>query len=232
MRLALEKVVIRHGAWSLSCNATFTPGVHLITGRIGAGKSSLAEVMTGVVQPAEGRVFRDGIQDTMLSLQFPEYQITQRTVHAEAASWGVDPDHVLTRAGLSDQSERDPLTLSRGEQKRLHLNCILAGDHDLLVLDEPLSSLDCVEKTQICKRLGGRRDGITILFTHEQWTFPRVDMIWEIRNHQLVCCGPVPEGIRSWQTAPPPVLMLLRAGVLPENLTPEDLKEAACRING
>ncbi|WP_440951111.1 ATP-binding cassette domain-containing protein [Methanosphaerula subterraneus] len=232
MRLTLEKVVIRHEDWSLSCDATFTPGVHLITGRIGAGKSSLAEVMTGVVQPAEGRVVRDGIQDTMLSLQFPEYQITQRTIHAEAASWGVDPDHVLTRAGLSDQSERDPLTLSRGEQKRLHLNCILARDHDLLVLDEPLSSLDCVEKTQICKRLGARQDRITILFTHEQWTFPRIDRIWEIRNHQLVCCGPVPEGIRSWQTAPPPVLMLLRAGVLPENLTPEDLKEAACRING
>lgn len=232
MRLTLEKVVIRHEGWSLLCNATFTPGVHLITGRIGAGKSSLAEVMTGVVQPAEGKVVRDGIQKTMLSLQFPEYQITQRTILAEAASWGVDPDRVLIRAGLAGQEKRDPLTLSRGEQKRLHLNCILAGDHNLLVLDEPLSSLDCVEKKQICERLGGRRDGITILFTHEQWTFPKIDMIWEIRDNQLVCCGPVPEGIRTWQTAPPPVLMLLRAGVLPENLTPENLKEAACRING
>jgi len=232
MQLSLEKVVIRHEDWALSCDATFTPGVHLITGRIGVGKSSLAEVMTGVSRPAEGRVVREGIGKTMLSLQFPEYQITQRTIHGEAASWGVDPDRVLAVAGLTGQEERDPLSLSRGEQKRLHLNCILAGDHDLLVLDEPLSSLDCVEKKLICQRLGGRRDGITILFTHEQWTFPKIDMIWEIRDHHLICCGPAPEGIRAWQTAPPPVKMLLRAGVLPGNLTPEDLKEAACRING
>ncbi|ACL16360.1 ATP-binding cassette domain-containing protein [Methanosphaerula palustris] len=232
MHLTLEKVVIRHEDWSLSCDATFTPGVHLITGRIGAGKSSLAEVMTGVAQPAEGRVRLDGIKKTMLSLQFPEYQITQRTLHAEATSWGIDPDLILAEARLTGLEQRDPLTLSRGEQKRLQLTCILASDHDLLVLDEPLSSLDCMEKERVCRRLGERQSRITILFTHEQWTFPRVDMIWEIRDHQLVCCGPVPEGIKTWQTAPPPVLMLLRAGVVPENLTPEDLKEAACRING
>lgn len=232
MYLSLEKVVIRHGDWSLSCDGIFTPGVHLITGRIGAGKSSLAEVMTGVAQPVEGRVVREGIGETMLSLQFPEYQITQRTVRAEAGSWGIDPERALTEARLIGMEERDPLTLSRGEQKRLHLTCILAGDHDLLVLDEPLSSLDCVEKEQVCKRLGRRGNGITILFTHEQWTFPKVDMIWEIRGHQLVCCGPVPEGMKEWRTAPPPVKVLLHAGVLPTNLTPEDLKEAACRING
>lgn len=232
MQLTLEKIVIRHGDWTLSCDATFTPGVHLITGRIGAGKSSLAEVISGVSRPAEGRVLLEGINKTMLSLQFPEYQITQRTVHAEAASWGVDPDRVIAGARLTGMEERDPLSLSRGEQKRLHLTCILAGDHDLLVLDEPLSSLDCVEKEHVCERLGERPDGITILFTHEQWIFPKVDMIWEIRNHYLVCCGPVPGGIRAWQTAPPPVQMLLHAGVLPENLTPKDLKEAACRING
>jgi len=232
MELTLKRIVIRHGDWSLTCDATFTPGLHLVTGRIGAGKSSLAEVMTGVAQPAEGSVHRDGIRHAMLSLQFPEYQITQRTVHSEAASWGVDPNLVLRRAGLEDQRDRDPLTLSRGELRRLHLNCILAGDHDLLVLDEPLSSLDCVEKRSICERLGRQTDRITILFTHEQWIFPRIDRVWEIRDHRLISCGPVPEGFREWQTAPPPVLMLLKAGVVPKNLTPEDLMEASCRING
>ena len=79
--------------------------------------------------------------------------------------------------------------IRRGELNRLHLACILAKNHDLLLLDEPFSSLDCEEKAKLCARIGKMSRGITIIFTHEQEILPRVTRIWEIVDGMLVDCG-------------------------------------------
>ena len=119
--------------------------------------------------------------------------------------------------------------LSRGELKRLHLACVLANPYDLLILDEPFSSLDVCEKQRICTCLSGRSRGITILFTHEQTIFPRIGHIWEIHEGALRYCGSPPDGLFNWHHAPRVIRNLIAAGKTPQNITPVDLTEAACR---
>ncbi len=70
---------------------------------------------------------------------------------------------------------------------------------------------------------------MTIIFTHEQVYFPRVDRIWEIQDGFLHDCGPVPSAFPRWDQAPRFLKDLIRKGRIPANLRQEDLREAACR---
>jgi energy-coupling factor transport system ATP-binding protein len=165
----------------------------------------------------------------MISFQFPEYHITRSTVGEECRSWGLDPDIVLSKVNLSGKRDCSPHLLSRGELKRLHLECVLSRNYDLLVLDEPFSSLDCREKVSVCNDISSRVSGITIIFTHEQSIFPRIDYLWEIRNGSLVYCGRPPIALSLWRNAPRIITNLIAAGKIPRNISPDDLVEAACR---
>ena len=231
MKLSINGLVVKQaeGDWALTAQAIFSEGIHLVSGDVGSGKTTLALALAGLVPPAAGSVERDGIQSSMLSFQFPEYHVTGLTVREECASWGVEPENVLAAAHLAGKEDLSPVRLSRGELKRLHLACLLGKEYDLLILDEPFSSLDCREKVRICRELSEKKQGILILFTHEQVIFPRVDHIWEIESGRLEYRGRVPDALRLWQHAPKLVRDLFAAGIVPENISPDDLVEAACR---
>jgi len=230
--LIFDGVRAARGDFVLSATGTFGPGVHLVSGRVGSGKSTFASLAAGISSPDSGRVERTGVRRAMLSLQFPEWHLTGLTLAGEVRSYGLEPAPVLAEAGLFGRAEDDPLALSRGELRRLHLACIRAGDWDLLILDEPFSGLDCREKLGFCRWIGGRRTGIVIVCTHEAQVLPRVDRLWELRGGDLVELGPVPEAIPRWGLAPPAVRALVAGGQVPSNLAPEDLEEAACRTRG
>jgi energy-coupling factor transport system ATP-binding protein len=230
VHLDLDKVVIRRGKWSIAADGVFDKGVHLISGDVGSGKSTLGLFLAGLITAESGSIRREGITSTMISFQFPEYHITRSTLTKECESWGLDPHHVLQSANLTEKSRLDPLKLSRGELKRLHLACILANPYDLLILDEPFSSLDCAEKERICISLQARSRGITLIFTHEQSIFPRVDRIWEIRQGTLYALGSPAEALIKWSHAPHILKRLVAEGKIPKNISPYDLLEAACRM--
>jgi len=215
--------------WSLVADGTFSEGIHLISGDVGSGKSTLALMMAGLLSPADGSIVRDGISSIMISMQFPEYHITSATVAEECRSWGIDSDPILSGINLRNKRDASPLTLSRGELKRLHLACVLAKNYDLLLLDEPFSSLDAREKERLCEHLSKRSGGITILFTHEQTSFPRVDHIWEIQDGELLNRGMMPDAITRWEHAPALIKKIISAGMILKNISHLDLLEAVCR---
>jgi energy-coupling factor transporter ATP-binding protein EcfA2 len=227
----LEGVLFRRGAFTLSCSGVFEEGVHLVSGRVGSGKTTLALLLAGLVRPSAGTVTREGVESLTLSFQNPEYHVTEATVEAEARSYGADPEAVAALCGLADRLGDDPFTLSRGELKRLHLACLLAGKHDLLVLDEPFSSLDCVQKGRLCRVLNERKGGVTVIFTHERQVLPRADYLWEVEDGHAVCLGRVPDAIPTWRHAPPYLRYALDAGVVPENIRFRDAREALCRTH-
>ncbi len=232
MRVSLDDVILRRGSFQLTASGTFSEGVHLVTGPVGSGKSTLALALAGALRPLARQIVEDGIGSRTLALPFPEYHVTGETLEREVASWGLLPAPVLEAAGLSGRGAEDPFRCSQGELKRLVLSCILAREWDLLILDEPCSSLDCAWKEAFARNLGERRKGITILLTHEDEILPRVDEIWEIQAGRLASLGRVPEAIPRWSRPPRYIRAALDAGALPENITRKDVRDAVCRTRG
>jgi energy-coupling factor transport system ATP-binding protein len=232
MMISFDHVHAIRDSWSLSVTGTFNEGVHLISGDVGSGKTTLALMMAGFFSPQEGFIDKKEIKSSTLSHQFPEHSVTGLSVADECVSWAADTDKILGITGLKGRESGSPLSLSRGELKRLHLACVLAKDGDLLLLDEPFSSLDCQEKVNLCDRIGQRKKGICVIFTHEQNILPRVDRIWEISGGKLIDCGIPPDAFFTWQHVPAVVTRLIASGQTPENLSLGDLREARCRIQG
>jgi ABC-type cobalt transport system, ATPase component len=228
MELVFDHAVFLRKDWQLEADGRFLPGIHLVSGKIGAGKTTLSLMAAGLLSPDKGSVKRNDIHSVMLSMQFPEYHVTGSTISAEVRSWGLDPDIVLASAGLEGYGKKDPFRLSRGELKRLHLHCILSRDWDLLILDEPFSALDCREKKDVCQRIDQKTGGIVIICTHEQRFFPHVDVIWEIQCGTLVRTGELPHALTRWSHAPARIRKLVEKGIIPENISESDIMEASC----
>ncbi len=232
VKIILNQLYAARDDWSLTASGTFNEGIHLVSGEVGSGKSTLAQMMAGLLPYSGGDLENKEITTSMLSLQFPELHVTGLSLAEECASWGVVPDEILNAIGLSGKKEVSPLLLSRGELSRLHLACVLAKDYDLLLLDEPFGSLDCEEKTRLCNLIGQKSQGITIIFTHEQDILPRVTRIWEIVDGTLVDCGKPPDAFQHWHHIPSVIKKLTALGCRPDNISLDDLQEAACRIQG
>jgi energy-coupling factor transport system ATP-binding protein len=232
VKVILDDVTLRRGEFRLQGAGIFGEGVHLVTGPVGSGKSTLALALAGALAPETGRVVQEGVRTTGLALPTPEHQVTGGTLEEEAASWGVPPGPVLAAAGLAGRGGDDPLRCSQGELKRLVLFSVLARQWDLLVLDEPYGSLDCTWKVALSRMLGKRRQGITVLLTHEDEHLPRVDEIWEIHEGRLLSLGRVPEAIPRWSRPPRYLRAALERGALPVNITPADARDAVCRTRG
>lgn len=230
MKIALSGIRAVHGDWTLAASGIFNTGIHLVSGDIGSGKTTLALLLAGMFIPSAGRIEHTDIRSAMVAFQFPEFHITGEDLADECRAWGIDPVPFLSSVGLTEKMRMNPLDLSRGELKRLVLACVLAKDYDLLILDEPFSSLDCTEKERLCHQLSGRKERITIILTHERSYFPRVDQIWEIQEGVLHDRGRLPSALAAWVHAPSVVKDLIARGKIPANISQADLLEAACRI--
>ncbi|MCA9974451.1 MAG: ATP-binding cassette domain-containing protein, partial [Anaerolineales bacterium] len=151
-------------------NLTVAPGeALLISGPSGCGKSTLARCLTGFIPhlyhgEMRGAVMLDGLATAVTPLwqlsekagllfQNPAAQMLTETVEDEIL-FGLENlglaraamqrrlEETLQQFGLDSLRQRDPHTLSGGEQQRLALAAVMARRPPLLVLDEPFSMLD------------------------------------------------------------------------------------------
>ena len=230
--LSFDSVRYARGGFELAADGVFGPGIHLVSGRVGSGKSTFALLAAGQLSPVSGKISTREISRAIVSMQFPEYHVTGITVRDEVSSWSPGPADVLETVRLAGRENDDIATLSRGEMKRLHLSCVLSAGADLLVLDEPFSSLDCTEKKFFSSEIAGHGSDIVIICTHEPLWLPDVDYIWEIRDGSLVSLGDLPGAIPGWDLAPGHIRDLVRAGRIPKNISPGAVLEALCRTRG
>jgi ABC-type multidrug transport system fused ATPase/permease subunit len=172
-----------------------------VVGRTGAGKSTLAGALLGLLEPQSGAVLADGValgdldpEDwharTAWVGQDPVLLTTTVRENIRFLRPGVDDDAVLRAAlaaGLGGELERWPAgldrpvgpgTLSGGERQRVALARALVGRPDLLVLDEPTSALDAHAEAAVREALERvRHDLIVVVIAHRVSTVRTCDRI-------------------------------------------------------
>ncbi len=119
----------------------------LVVGGNGAGKTTLLRIVAGLLKPTTGVVEREATvglvaHDTMLYDALTARENLSFFARLHGASDGDRIDDLLRRLGLAEAADRPIVTYSRGMLQRLAIARALLPNPDLLVLDEPLSSLD------------------------------------------------------------------------------------------
>lgn len=161
------------------------PGITAIFGPSGAGKSMLAKMLAGLERPDNGVIRLNGqdlyrqeagairktnmppykrkvgfvFQDHHL---FPHYTVLGNLKYGlrGKSSDRPAPDlkEVINFLGIGSLLNRKPATLSGGEQQRVAIGRALMSAPDVLIMDEPLSSLDGARKAEVLKLIEKLRD--------------------------------------------------------------------------
>lgn len=149
-----------------------------IIGATGSGKSTLVQMLNGLLKPDDGEVTVDGInlcdkktkmKDVRfrvgLVMQYPEYQLFDETVYDDIAfgpknmgiCGGELEERVLSASDFSglDRSllKKSPFDLSGGQKRRAALAGVMVMRPALLVLDEPAAGLDPSGRREILGRI-------------------------------------------------------------------------------
>jgi len=160
-----------------------------LLGPSGSGKSTLLKLITGIERPDAGDVLFDGASILNLppnkrgavfmfqkSYLFPFLNVAEniafglKVQRASAATIRVEVDRMLNLIGLPDVGKRKPSQLSGGEQQRVALARALVTRPKLLLLDEPLNSLDSEVRLNLqeaIRRIQREMGITTILVTHD-----------------------------------------------------------------
>ena len=159
------------GTFAISAQFVAEPGVTALFGRSGAGKSTILKMIAGTARPekgriaAGGRVFFDGAAGINLPPRargigfvfqegrlFPHLSVRRNLTYARWAGRRAGSralDEVVALLGLEAHLHRHPETLSGGERQRVAIGRALLADPQILLMDEPLSSLDRERRGEI-----------------------------------------------------------------------------------
>ena len=138
-----------------------------VIGHTGSGKSTLIQMLNGLLRPTSGQVLLNGKDiwaepkkiravrfQVGMVFQYPEYQLFEETVLKDIMfgpkNMGLTDQEAETRAreaahftGLKEELlEKSPFELSGGEKRRAAIAGVIAMDPEVLILDEPTAGLD------------------------------------------------------------------------------------------
>lgn len=160
-------------------------GITVVMGPNGAGKSLLLRVMANLLEPDGGEVrwagtAPDRTRATRIGFVFQKPIMLRRSVlqnikyalaaaHVARSNREQQARELLTWASLDDLAHAPARVLSGGEQQRLAVVRALATRPEILLLDEPTSSLDPASTLAIERLLGesGTRNTKVVLITHD-----------------------------------------------------------------
>ncbi|MDO3412375.1 ATP-binding cassette domain-containing protein [Saccharibacillus sp. CPCC 101409] len=162
-----------------------------LIGHTGAGKSTLAKLLKGLISQFEGQYRIGGrpaardrkgrmrvVPEIGFVFQYPEHQIFETTVQRELSfalrargdsARAIDEaiSRILPQFGLDEEMlPQSPLRLSGGQKRRLAIASVLIAQPRLLILDEPTAALDPLSRRALLDLLKGwqKREGGSILF--------------------------------------------------------------------
>ena len=186
-----------------------------IMGHTGSGKSTLVQILNGLMKPTSGQVLLDG-EDIWANpkdirkirfkvgmvFQYPEYQLFEETVAKDIAfgptnmgKSGAELEKAVNDAarftGLKDELlEKSPFDLSGGEKRRAAIAGVIAMNPEVLVLDEPTAGLDPMGRDVLLSQIvqyHKERKNTVILVSHSMEDIARVaDKIIVMNKSNLV----------------------------------------------
>lgn len=186
-----------------------------IIGHTGSGKSTLVQMLNGLMKPTSGQVLLDGVDiwdkpkeirkirfKVGMVFQYPEYQLFEETVYKDIAfgpfNKGLSQEEIdkeVRRAarftGLKDELlDKSPFDLSGGEKRRAAIAGVIAMDPDVLVLDEPTAGLDPMGRDVLLSQIVSyheERQNTVLLVSHSMEDIARVaDRIVVMNKSKLV----------------------------------------------
>ena len=186
-----------------------------IMGHTGSGKSTLVQMLNGLMKPTSGQVLLDG-EDIWANpkdirkirfkvgmvFQYPEYQLFEETVAKDIAfgptnmgKSGAELEKAVNDAarftGLKDELlEKSPFDLSGGEKRRAAIAGVIAMNPEVLVLDEPTAGLDPMGRDVLLSQIvqyHKERKNTVILVSHSMEDIARfADKIIVMNKSNLV----------------------------------------------
>lgn len=186
-----------------------------IMGHTGSGKSTLVQMLNGLIKPTSGRVLFDGADiwenpkeirkirfKVGMVFQYPEYQLFEETVYKDIAFGAINMgkssdelDRAVRKAaefsGLKPELlTKSPFDLSGGEKRRAAIAGVIAMDPDVLVLDEPTAGLDPMGRDVLLSQIvqyHNKRKNTVLLVSHSMEDIARVaDRIIVMNKSRLV----------------------------------------------
>ena len=173
-----------------------------IIGHTGSGKSTLVQLLNGLLKPTEGRIYLNGkdiwekpkkIRNVRFKVgmvfQYPEYQLFEETVYKDIAfgpkNMGLEEEEIDKRVreaavftGLrEDQLEASPFELSGGEKRRAAIAGVIAMDPEVLILDEPTAGLDPLGRASLLSQIADFhrvRKNTVLLVSHSMEDIARI----------------------------------------------------------
>lgn len=230
MSLEIE-VLHRQGAFTLDVRFRATGGVTALFGRSGAGKTTLVNAISGLIRPGRARIAVGGavLTDTEAGVfvpphrrgvgvvfqdgrLFPHLTVRQNLLFGRffspRRSQGGGPtlDSVVDLLGIRHLLTRRPSGLSGGEKQRVAIGRALLAHPRLLLMDEPLASLDEARKAEILPTLERLRDeaGLPIVYvSHALGEVARLatDVV-VLDEGRVAASGPVREVLGGRSAAP------------------------------
>lgn len=220
--LELDRIGFRYGAdtpWVLRDISLSVPrGARVgIVGSTGSGKSTLMDLIMGLLPPSSGEIRVDGIpligsrgRAWQRSIAHVPQEIYLADVTlAENIAFGLPSDHIdhervraaARQAQIADFIESAPagydamvgergIRLSGGQRQRIGIARALYKQAHVLVFDEATSALDHVTEQSLMRTIDGLDRGLTLfIIAHRLATVRACDTILELQHGRLVACG-------------------------------------------
>lgn len=161
------------------------PGITLLVGPSGAGKTSVLAMVAGLIAPDEGhvRVAGETLFDSAAGVAMPAHRRRLGLVFQDGRlfphmsvkanlfyGWKLappgaarpDPDEVIALLGIGALLDRRPRSLSGGEAQRVAIGRALLSGARALLMDEPLASLDPARRGEIAGLIERLRDDLAL----------------------------------------------------------------------
>jgi molybdate transport system ATP-binding protein len=210
----------RLGSFALDAAFKTGGGVTALFGRSGAGKSTVLNLIAGLSRPESGRIVVDGraLYDPAARIDLPAHArrigyvfqegrllphltVRQNLLYGRFFSGqkkgAITFESSVALLGLAHLLERRPGALSGGEKQRVAIGRALLANPGLLLLDEPLASLDAPRKAEILYYVERLRDEVRIPIVYVSHSLEEVvrlaDTVVLLSDGRVLAIGPVRE---------------------------------------